>query len=84
MYKTATVEIEIEVEDIKEFLEYDFNDLNSYEYHDLMKIMKNLVLNYSYYGTDTNLDASDIIHFLKNNPDIAKDVKGYLNQNEVL
>ena len=84
MIKSATVDVEIEVEDIEEYLEYDIKDLDSYDYNKLMKIMKNLVLNWSYYDGNPNLDASDIIYFLKQYPDIAKDIKEYLNQNEMV
>ena len=84
MYKTTIVDIEIEVEDIEEFLEDEFYDLDIFEVKKLIKVMKRIVLDGCYYEGKPFLNANNIIDFLKNNPNIAQDVKEYFNQNEVV
>ena len=84
MYKTTTVYIEFDIEDVKEFLDCDFYDLNYHDYQELSKIMKNLVFNYPYYEEEPTITSEDIIEFLKKNTIIAAEVKKVLNQNEMV
>ena len=86
MIKTinADIDVEIDVQDIQDFLTDDYYNLSKYEREYLIKIMKEIVLDSSLSSLKFKLDINDMIYLFEHNSNLAREVKEYLNQNEIL
>lgn len=84
MIKTINTDIDVEInaQDIYDFLTDDYYNLNPYDRDDLLEIMKERVLDSS--PLPSSLNINDMIYLFKNNSNLAREVKEYLNKNEVL
>lgn len=86
MIKTtnADIDIEIDAQDVQDFLTDDYYGLSSYDRDDLLKIMKEIVLDSSLSSLESKLDINDMIYLFKYNSNLAREVKEYLNKNEMV
>lgn len=86
MIKTINADIDVEIDtyDVQDFLTNDYYDLNPYDRDDLIEIMKEIVLDSSLSSLESKLNINDMIYLFKNNPNLAREVKEYLNQNEMV
>ena len=76
MIKEAQVEIEIDTQDIIDYLDYDFYNISWQNQEKLLNKMKNCVLNDDYpYFMKPVITSDDIITYLKNNPEVFWDVE---------
>lgn len=82
MIKTvnADIDVEINVYDVQDFLTNDYPYLSSYERSYPLKTMKEIVLNSSLSSLTFKLNINDMIYLFKNNPNLAREVKEYLNK----
>ena len=86
MIKTVNVDIDVEIDvyDVKDFLTNNYSDLSSYERSYLLKNMKEIVLDSSLSSLTFKLDINDMIYLFKYNSNLAREVKEYLNKNEMV
>ena len=88
MIKTVNGNIDIDVEigaqDVEDFLTNDYYSLSSYDRNDLLETMKEIVLDSSLSFLESKLDIDDMIYLFKYNSNLAREVKEYLNKNEIL
>ena len=83
MTKEAYVEVEIDKNDILDYLNFDFYDLPWDEARELMDIMKEHIFNYKppYYGHPVLISA-EILDYLARNPTILREVYNGLIEKE--
>ena len=86
MIKTVNsdIDVEIDAQDIENFLTDDYYCLGSYERDDLLEIMKEIVLDSSLLSLESKLNIDDMIYLFKYNSELAREVREYLNKNEIL
>ena len=86
MIKTVNSDIEVEInaQDIEDFLTDDYYSLNAYDRNDLLENMKEIVLDSSLSSLESKFDINDMIYLFKYNSNLAHEVKEYLNKNEVV
>lgn len=86
MIKTvnADIDVEIDAQDVQNFLTDDYYGLNPYDRDDLIEIMKEIVLDSSRSSLESKLDINDMIYLFKYNSNLAREVKEYLNKNEMV
>lgn len=86
MIKTinSDIDVEIDAQDIKDFLTDDYYSLSAYDRNDLLENMKEIVLDSSLSSLESKLNIDDMIYLFKYNSELAREVREYLNKNEIL
>ena len=80
----TNIEVEIDAQDVEDFLTHDYYDLSSGDRECLLEIMKEIVLDSSLQSLKSKLDINNMIYLFKYNSDLACEVKEYLNKNEMV
>lgn len=86
MTKEAYVEVEINKNDILNYLDFDFYDLDYPEWEEIVDKIKTIVLSYTEKEdkdiNDPILNSKEILDYLARNPTISREVYNGLTEKE--